>query len=114
MSQTEQLQQNLQQQSENLDRGDIFEGVRLDTEFHILPCEFLGNVEILRVMRQLTDKMYRVILRVFQKSSHRMATSMAEHRALVESLVEGNGDRASQIIADHLERGRRMILEPRK
>ena len=71
--------------------GSVGRGVELDAEFHMQFAEFLGNREILRVMRQLRDKVQRMITRVFQLNPGRIDTSYDEHLAIAEATIAGDG-----------------------
>jgi DNA-binding GntR family transcriptional regulator len=108
------LRANLEAQESLLGTGRIHEGMALDTAFHMLFVEFLNNQEIERVMRQLREKMQRVILKVFQLTPARLDSSYEEHIAIAEAALAGKGDKAAALIEDHLERGKRLILSPRR
>lgn len=82
----------------------------LDSAFHRLFAEFLGNQEVLRVMKQLRDKMQRIITKVFRTNLGRIDTSYEEHRALTEAVIAGDGVRAAKLMETHLGRGKQMIL----
>jgi len=43
----------------------------------------------------------------------RIDTSYDEHRAITEAVIGGEGRRAADLIARHLELGKRLILSPR-
>jgi DNA-binding GntR family transcriptional regulator len=90
---------------------DVSGAVVLDAEFHILFTRFLGNREFLRVMEHLRHKMHRVITKAFHLNPGRIDTSYEEHKAIVESVVAGNGSRAAKLIESHLEKGKQLILE---
>lgn len=111
---TKRIQDNLAAQEAILGQASIVRGVALDAEFHILFAEALGNQEILRVMKQLREKMQRVITRVFRLNPGRIDTSYVEHRAIAEAIFLGDGHEAVRLIEQHLERGRQMILSPRQ
>jgi DNA-binding GntR family transcriptional regulator len=57
--------------------------------------------------------MQRVVTAVFQISPGRIDTSCDEHRAIAEAVLGGDGRRAADLIARHLELGKRLILSPR-
>jgi DNA-binding GntR family transcriptional regulator len=76
--------------------------------------EFLGNQEIIRVMTQLIDKTHRVITRVFRAHSSRARSSFAEHEEIARAAIDGEGTKAAGLLEKHLERGRRLILDPRR
>ena len=52
-------------------------------------------------------------LPAFQPSPGRIDTSYDEHRAIAEAVIAGEGRRAADLIARHLELGKRLILSPR-
>jgi DNA-binding GntR family transcriptional regulator len=107
------LRANLKAQEELCGAGDVLQEVALDAEFHTLFPEFLGNREILRVMGQLREKMQRVVTQVFCLRPDRFATSYAEHQAIAEAVLAGDGSRAADLLIRHLERGKQLILSPR-
>jgi DNA-binding GntR family transcriptional regulator len=90
---------------------DVSGAVVIDAEFHILFTRFLGNREFLRVMEHLRHKMHRVITKAFHLNPGRIDTSYEEHKAIVESVIAGNGSRAAKLIESHLEKGKQLILE---
>jgi DNA-binding GntR family transcriptional regulator len=111
--QVRQLNENLEMQAENQTDADCLRAAELDARFHLLFSEFLANQEIVRVMRQLIDKMHRVITRVFRAHPARAQSSLAEHEELARAAIDGDGEKAARLLEKHLERGRRLILDPR-
>ncbi len=85
----------------------------LDAAFHAQFVEFLGNREIPRVYDQLRERMQRGITQVFHLSPARIGTSYAEHEAIAAAVLDGRGGEAADLITQHLERGKRLILSPR-
>jgi DNA-binding GntR family transcriptional regulator len=83
--------------------------VALDTEFHILPCEFLGNHQILKTMQQLSNKIEIVINRVFALMPNRASESLIEHRSIMRAVRSGNGQRAASLVEAHLRLGHHML-----
>ncbi len=104
---------NLLAQSKLTAASGVADGVELDAAFHAQFVEFLGNREIVRVMDQLRDRMQRVITQVFRLSPSRVRTSYDEHAAIAAAVIDGKGDKAAELITEHLERGKRLILSPR-
>jgi DNA-binding GntR family transcriptional regulator len=105
---------NLAQHEAIVGAGDVGRGVALDTAFHALFVEFLGNGEIGRLMAQLREKIQRIIGKVFQLNPGRIDSSYAEHRAIAEAVLAGDGDGAARLIEEHLRTGKQMILSPRR
>lgn len=93
--------------------GDTSLCVRLDAEFHMLFCEFLGNREIVRTMSQLRDKIHRVTLRVFQQDAGRLLSSVSEHAAIANAVLAGEAETAARALEDHLRYGKEFLLAPR-
>lgn len=93
--------------------GDLMRGVELDAEFHMLFPEFLGNQEIIRVVRQLREKTQRVVTQVFRLCPTRLDSSYVEHDAIARAMIAGDGAKATALIVAHLELGKRLLLSPR-
>jgi DNA-binding GntR family transcriptional regulator len=104
---------NLAAQAKLRGTGDVAGWVERDAEFHTLFAELLGNREIVRVMRQLRERMRRVVTQVFRLCPARMETSYDEHAAIAAAVLGGDGGRAAELIVRHLELGKGLILSPR-
>ncbi len=112
-AQIAQVQANLQAQAQLRESDGIARGVELDAAFHIQFAEFLGNQEILRVIVLLREKMQRVVTQVFRLCRARVLTSYTEHAAIAAAVIDGDGARAAELIVQHLELGKQLILSPR-
>lgn len=108
--QVERLRANLRDQKECARIGDPDRLTRLDTEYHLLYCEFLDNREITRVLVQLRDKLHRVILRVMSRAEGRLDTAVGEHTAIAEAVIRGKGEVAAERVTRHLEFGKQFLL----
>lgn len=87
--------------------------VALDAEFHLLPCECLGNAQIVYTMQQLSYKMQAVINRVFKLLPDRASQSLREHQEIVDAVRRGEGQRASDLVEAHLRAGHEILREAR-
>jgi len=108
--QVERLRANLKEQKECAQAGDPQNLTRLDTDFHLLFCEFLDNREITRVLVHLRDKLHRVILRVMSRAEGRLATAVGEHTAIAEAVIRGKGDAAAERVVRHLQFGKQFLM----
>ena len=104
---------NLDAQARQRNGDDVARGVELDSAFHVQFVEFLGNREILRVIVQLRQKMQRVVTQVFRLCPTRMKSSHEEHGAIATAVIDGDGNRAAELLVRHLELGKQLILSPR-
>jgi DNA-binding GntR family transcriptional regulator len=104
------VRDNLRSQQQAAQKGDLAASIRLDGEFHAMFCQFLGNREILRVMRHLRERMTFVIGLVFRQNADRMVPNWQEHRAIAQAVIEGHADEAVVQLKKHLEYGKQMLL----
>ncbi len=104
------LEANLGWQLERVEAGDVPGMTEPDAQFHLMLCEFLGNREILSTMRGLRDKLFRVVFRVSSGRRERVREAFAEHRAIYQALLEGDGSAAAGRMQEHLEYGKRFLL----
>ena len=112
--QQRQLLDNLAAQKEALEAGDLPELMRLDETMHFLMASFLGNRELIASMERLRDKITQVIIRVSDTDRRRPRESTEEHEGIVEAWIAGDGDRASKLMIQHLEAGKRCIFNPER
>jgi DNA-binding GntR family transcriptional regulator len=111
--QIERLRANLEAQSKALKEQDNQISTRLDTEFHLMLCEFAGNQEIRDVMDRLRGKLHRIILGIQNKNPARISDGVREHEAIAEAIIKGKGEQAAQMIIQHLEWGKKFLVAPK-
>jgi DNA-binding GntR family transcriptional regulator len=111
-NQWEQWERNLAEYA-TLDSSDAMRhrAVELDAEFHLLPCEFLGNRLIIDTMQQFSSRMVHVISCVFSTVPTRISESIKEHRQIIEAVRQGDGDRARYLSERHLRIGYDILIE---
>jgi DNA-binding GntR family transcriptional regulator len=107
--QLQRLGENLKQQEWVVEAHDVRRCTQLDAEFHLMFCEFLGNQEIVRVMRSLRDRLFRTVLRIFTQDVARVRNSYREHVAIADALELGDGDQAVERLVTHLEYSKRFM-----
>jgi GntR family transcriptional regulator, rspAB operon transcriptional repressor len=111
--QTSRLRANLDAQGRAAKDQDQETATRLDTEFHLLLCEFHGNREISQTMERLRGKLHRIILGIQHKSPERMIDGWREHESIAEAVNQGRGEQAAQRVVQHLEWGKKFLVSPR-
>lgn len=112
--QQRQLQDNLKAQHAALKDDDLKRLMQLDEEMHFLLGSFLQNREITNTMERLRDKIHQVIVRVTDTDRARPADSVAEHERIIKAVITGDGARAADLMVEHLEAGKRRILNPER
>lgn len=110
-AQSKRIEQNLLENQLAVREADIEANVRLDAEFHLLLCEFLGNREMTRVMVQIREKVHAVIQHISSRHPARMAVSLAEHRAIVDAILAGDGPTAADRMRTHLRNGLQCVYD---
>jgi DNA-binding GntR family transcriptional regulator len=111
--QIEQLRANLDAQSRAAKEHDNPTTTRLDTEFHLMLCEFAGNQEIRDVMERMRAKLHRIILGIQNKNPARILDGNREHEAIAEAIVHGKGEEAARLVVQHLEWGKKYLVAPK-
>jgi len=104
------IREHLAQADRCVQAGDEVTYAELDTAFHALWSEFLGNQEIVQVMRRNHDKLARVILRVLRRDKDRLRTSHADHVGIAEAVIIGDGALAGECILKHIEYAKRILI----
>lgn len=112
--QTERMRANLAAQQATIECLDVATNSQLDSDFHLLWCQFFGNREIVEVMQRLRDRIHRIIARVNSRNPVRLRKSYDEHVRIAEAVMSGNGDLAARSIEEHLSVGKSCLLSPRR
>ncbi len=104
------LRKNLKDMEAAVRERDPHEATRLDTEFHAMLGDFLGNREITLSLWRMREKLHRLILSNLSRIPERMVSSAREHAAIAEAVIRGQGARAAEFVKQHLEYGRNLLL----
>ena len=111
--QTARLRENLDAQGRAVKDRDNEAATRLDTEFHLLLCEFLDNREIMVAMERLRGKLHRIILGIQNRSPERLMDGWREHESIAEAVNQGRAEQAAQRVVQHLEWGKKFLVSPK-
>jgi DNA-binding GntR family transcriptional regulator len=111
--QIEQLRANLEAQSKAAKEHDNQATTKLDTEFHLMLCEFAGNLEIREVMERMRGKLHRIILGIQNKNPARILEGNQEHAEIADAIIKGRGEEAARLVVQHLEWGKKYLLAPK-
>ena len=110
--QVDRLRANLEAQAKAAKEQDTQTTTRLDTEFHLMLCDFAGNLEIRDVMERLRGKLHRIILGIQNKNPARILEGNREHAEIAEAIIQGRGEDAARLVVQHLEWGKKYLLAP--
>ena len=75
--------------------------VARDEEFHLRLAALSGNRERVRLLENINARIH-FVRRINLETPERLKESFAEHAAILERLLEGDGDGAAEVIRSHL------------
>ncbi|ASJ73903.1 FadR/GntR family transcriptional regulator [Granulosicoccus antarcticus] len=86
-----------------------------DFSFHLAIAESTNNHYYPTVLKSLRENIQKGMditrTLTLQASERRLATVQSEHDAVVDAIIEGNGERAREAMTDHLENARGRMFE---
>jgi DNA-binding GntR family transcriptional regulator len=80
-----------------------------DEELHAAIFAMAGNDRAARVVQNLNDQWHRIRIG-FIAIEGRMLRSSAEHRAIVTTILDGDGERAERLMRSHLDNVRQELV----
>jgi DNA-binding GntR family transcriptional regulator len=104
------FQANLDTQALCVETNNYSEFTKKDSEFHRKLAGIYDNQEIVQTMENLQDKLYQIALKVLRKDNSRIEKSYQDHKNIIESIIRGNADEAEQLMVEHLEFGKRILI----
>jgi len=105
------FERNLELQYKTAEAGDEAGFTQADSDFHILLSRCSGNAEIHSVMKMYQDHLFRSALKVLKRVPNRMQAAYRDHLAIYEALGAGETERARQLMRDHLNFGKGILVE---
>lgn len=88
---------------------DIDAMIAADFAFHQLLAAYHGNKQLAWMLERTLDSLYREI-RNSMKVRRRTEQRLAEHRQIIDALIEGKADVAEDALAAHLKSGERFVM----
>lgn len=89
--------------------GDLREIAQKDVALHNIIIEATGNVMLRQMLENLAEQMYRYRVK-YLKDDSQYETLAKEHRALCESIVNGDREAASRLAGEHIDHQEKAIL----
>jgi DNA-binding GntR family transcriptional regulator len=83
---------------------------KMDENFHAALIESAGNPEIIRVHREITERV-RIIRRLGFSGPERVAKSYDEHGAILRNILRRRGEQAVMLIKSHIELSKTQARE---
>ncbi|XID93511.1 FadR/GntR family transcriptional regulator [Paenibacillaceae bacterium WGS1546] len=109
------LQSLLADMEDSLNRGDTSEGERADAEFHMAIAAASGNSLLIQLMESISDRFAGSIRQTrelwFYREKATAARLLAEHREIYEAIEKRDKQRATKLVADHLNKVQQVLRE---
>lgn len=98
----------LARQQVQVESGDLAGAAVTDRCFHAEIVRNAGNDILSRLYDQLRDRQLRMGVAVLQAHPDRTATTLAEHREILDALRDGNPEAAVTVVRRHVSRVRNL------
>lgn len=109
--QLEELHDILRQQYEYVKSENFNLSLEYDTMFHLKIMEFIENEQMLEMFKSIRDKLKFYGNEVLKKKANRLRQTYEEHLLILEELEKGNTEEVVKKIEEHLQNGRRTLLD---
>jgi len=93
-----------------LTNGRLDELPRINTEFHNLFYGLSRSPKLIKLINDLRDQIYR-FRKILLKIDNMARTSNEDHRNMLEAIRERDVDRVENLVKEHIERGKRIVLK---
>lgn len=94
---------------DEIEKGSFNGYFESDIGFHDLLIRHSGNQVLQQVLDTLSGRIYRVRAFSWRRSGSHMKLSFAEHRAILDAIVERDVERAKELMARHVrDAGKRI------
>ena len=94
-------------------KGNFLDIAEADVRFHDVIIRASKNQTMMTVLDRLADNIYRYRFE-FIKDDQRYEKLISEHEDLYQAIVNGDGERAAEAAALHIERQMESVLQQLK
>jgi DNA-binding GntR family transcriptional regulator len=109
--QIQELQDILDHQFKEIQNQDIYLSLKYDTEFHLKIMELIENKEMYEMFKSIEAKLSFYGKKVLTKKMERLLQTYEEHLLILTELEKGNAESAVHNMEEHLQKGRRILLD---
>jgi DNA-binding GntR family transcriptional regulator len=103
------LRDTLERMASAAQADDVEAWMEADTYLHDVLFRMAGNESAQRIITNLNDQWHRIRLG-FVALQGRMQRSADEHRFIVNSILDGDGEEAERLMRDHLHQVRQELV----
>jgi DNA-binding GntR family transcriptional regulator len=106
----EKLQQIMQAATNAANEGDIKGTVRYDFDLHRQIWEIADHQILFELLHHLEWRV-RMLITLQAPLFPQLVDSIKDHALIVDAIAEGNGERASELIQEHIKQAGSMIIQ---
>ena len=103
------LEEKIREFQKFLDKGQLDELPRINTEFHSLFYALSRSPKLIKMINDLRDQIFR-FRRILLKKDKWAGASNEDHRKMLEAIREGDVTRVERVVKQHIARGQRIVL----
>ena len=92
-----------------LDKGQLDELPRINTEFHTLFYALSRSPKLIKMINDLRDQIYR-FRKILLKMDKWAEVSNQDHRKILDAIRERDVNRVEKVVKQHIARGQRIVL----
>lgn len=108
------LNEILEQQSMAVSRGDYYEFLQYDKEFHTYFLRYYHNETMSEIMLNFRERFYNLSLRgLAKRTAARMEETLKEHKMIVDALEKHDFANAAELLEKHIENSFLELLKIR-
>lgn len=104
------LEKNVEAQKEARSKKDVYHFLKLDQEYHKRFLEVFGNEHFIKVLNDISDRLYLHGLKISKKRGITNWQSINDHTEINRCLKERNFDKVKTLMEEHIIRGKENYL----
>lgn len=103
------LEEKIREFQKCLDKGQLDELPRINTEFHSLFYALSRSPKLIKMINDLRDQIFR-FRKILLKKDKWAEVSNDDHRKILEAIRERDVNRVERVVKQHIARGQRIVL----
>jgi DNA-binding GntR family transcriptional regulator len=103
------LEEKIQEFQKFLDKGQLDELPRINTEFHSLFYALSRSPKLIKMINDLRDQIFR-FRKILLKKDKWAEASNEDHRKMLDAIRERDVNRVERVVKHHIARGQRIVL----
>lgn len=103
------LEEKIREFQKFLDKGQLDELPRINTEFHSLFYSLSRSPKLIKMINDLRDQIFR-FRKILLKKDKWAEASNEDHRKMLEAIRERDVNRVERVVKKHIARGQRIVL----